>query len=229
MAAPTYASRWPLYAKQWNDMQRTRMSALQKTATRLLGYKQRYQAVEARTKVPWYMIAVIHMRESDADFTTQLAQGDPLDRVSTHVPKGQGPYRGADAWERAALIALEDAGLTKVIDWRLEKSLFFLEKYNGWGYANHGMVSPYLWAGTDQYVAGKYTADGVLDRTVVDGQLGCAPTMKTLADLDSTIQFVRETAEDTPPTPPVEELPTITITVTPAGSAHVRVVGSADD
>lgn len=228
MSAPTYGSRWPVYAEQWDNMERTRLSETRKTANRLLSYKDKYLAVEAKTKVPWYMIACIHQRESTADFTTQLAQGDPLGQVSTHVPKGQGPYYGEDAWERAALIALEDVGLTKVIDWRLEKIIYYWEKYNGWGYFHHGVPSAYVWAASNQYTSGKYVSDGVWSPSAVDQQLGCAALLKTLMELDNTIQPIRETKEEVPPEPVITEIPTITITVSPAKSAKIIIIGAAD-
>lgn len=229
MSAPTYGSRWPVYAEQWDNMERTRLSETRKTANRLLSYKDKYLAVEAKTKVPWYMIACIHQRESTADFTTQLAQGDPLGQVSTHVPKGQGPYYGEDAWERAALIALEDVGLTKVIDWRLEKIIYYWEKYNGWGYFNHGVPSAYVWAASNQYTSGKYVSDGVWSPSAVDQQLGCAAILKTLMELDNTIQPIRETKEDVPIEPIIPLVPpTISIVISPPGSVRVVVTGSAE-
>src|SRR5258708_11519711 len=79
-------------------------------AKRLIATKARYQAVEKKSGVPWPIIAVIHLRESSQNFNTQLAQGDPLSSVSTHVPRNQGPYYGSDAWERAAGRALIETG-----------------------------------------------------------------------------------------------------------------------
>ncbi|WP_164937438.1 hypothetical protein [Bradyrhizobium guangxiense] len=38
------------------------------------------------------LIAVSHYRESSQDFSKRLAQGDPWNRVSTHVPAGRGPF-----------------------------------------------------------------------------------------------------------------------------------------
>src|SRR6266576_3546423 len=84
---------------------------------KMLANKARYITVQNKTNAPWPVIAAIHVREASMNFNTQLAQGDPLNQVSIHVPKGQGPYFGKDAWERAALIALEDTGGTKWGDW----------------------------------------------------------------------------------------------------------------
>jgi lysozyme family protein len=157
------------------------------TVKKMLANKARYQAVEAKTGVPWPVIAAIHVREADMSFNTQLAQGDPLSRVSTHVPRGQGPYFGADAWERAAMQALSDTGGKTWGDWSAGGWTTFLEKYNGLGYANKGRPSPYVWAGTNQYTSGKYVADGQYSSTAVDTQPGCANLIIALAQLDTSI------------------------------------------
>ncbi len=167
---------------------------------RMLANKERYIAVQNKTHVPWPVIAAIHVREASMNFNTQLAQGDPLSRVSTHVPRGQGPYFGKDAWGRAALIALEDTGGTKWQDWTAGGWTTFLEKYNGLGYANRGKPSPYVWAGTNQYTAGKYVADGEYSSTVVDIQPGCANLILALAKLDPSIN-VNDLSVITKPTP----------------------------
>lgn len=189
---PTYGSLWPSYAKQWDRMalRSTREPELRRIAKRLYAAKERYVAVERKTGVPWYMIAVIHERESSQDWDASLAQGDPWDEVSIHVPRGRGPFH---SWEEAAIDALQYDGLTKVKDWRLEKVLYYLEKYNGWGYRRHGVPSAYLWAGSNIYSSGKYVADGQWSAMAVDKQAGCAPLIRCLMDLDETVRPVRET------------------------------------
>jgi lysozyme family protein len=77
-------------AKRWPEARLTRNFAAY--AKQLVAAKARYQAVEAKTGVPWYAIAVIHMRESSQSWAGSLAQGDPWNRVSTHVPAGRGPF-----------------------------------------------------------------------------------------------------------------------------------------
>lgn len=72
-------------------------------AKRLVAAKGRYQAVAARTGVPWPFIAVVHEREASQNWRTQLGQGDPLDMVSVHVPRGRGPFK---TWEDGAYDAL---------------------------------------------------------------------------------------------------------------------------
>lgn len=154
----------------------------------LIAAKPRYQAVEAKTGVPWAVIAVIHERESSQNWGRSLAQGDPWDRVSTHVPAGRGPFK---SWEEAAIDALENCHpfLARKKQWDIGSTLVNLELYNGAGYANMGKPSPYLWAGTDQYVRGKYVADGRFDPNHVDRQPGCANLLKGMMALDPTITF----------------------------------------
>lgn len=139
--------------------------------------KARYQSVEKTTGVPWWFIAVVHEREASQRWNTQLGQGDPLNKKSTHVPKGRGPF---NTWEEGAIDALVNCApyASKNKDWTPGGALAMLEKYNGLGYANKGLPSPYVWAGTDQYVKGKYTSDGVFDPDAVDQQLGCAGLLK---------------------------------------------------
>jgi lysozyme family protein len=168
----------------------SRQTEFRRIAKRLFDAKERYVSVQNKTGVPWYMIAVAHEREASQNWNTQLAQGDPLHRKSTHVPRGMGPY---DTWEEGALAAVNQSGLSKVKDWRLEKVLYYLERFNGWGYHNHGVPSAYLWAGSSAYRRGKYIADGVWSSTAVDTQSGCAPIIKYLMDLDPTIKPERET------------------------------------
>jgi lysozyme family protein len=103
--------------------------------------KARYQAVEAKTGVPWFVIAVIHERESSQDWTGSLAQGDPWNRVSVHVPAGRGPFK---SWEDAAVDALVNCPpyAARNKDRSTGGLLTMLEQYNGVGYANKGRRRP---------------------------------------------------------------------------------------
>lgn len=190
MSAPSYGSRWPTYAQQWDHANQTRHSEAMSIATKIFANKARYQAVEAKTGVPWYWIGPTHSRESDLDWHASLAQGDPWNRVSTHVPAGRGPFA---SWEAAAMDALHLDGLDKVQDWRLEKLIYYWEVFNGWGYYAHGVPSPYVWSGTSIQHPGKYVSDGVWSSTAIDSQLGTVAILKCLMELDPTIKPQRET------------------------------------
>lgn len=141
--------------------------------------KKHYLAVEKATGVPWWFIAVVHERESSQNFAKSLAQGDPWNKRSVRVPRGRGPFT---SWEEAAIDALTNCGpyAARNKDWSIGNALALLEKYNGLGYFNKGLPSPYIWAGTDQYKKGKYIADGKFDPEHVDQQLGTAGLLKRM-------------------------------------------------
>lgn len=163
-------------------------STVNSVAGRLCAAKARYQTVEAKTIVPWTIVAVIHERESSQSWAASLAQGDPWNRPSIHVPKGRGPFH---SWEEAAEDALvicpPHAANWK--DWTIGGALTLLEQYNGIGYFAHGLPSPYIWASTDQYHSGKYIADGHFDPSAIDHQLGCASLLKAMMAIDSSVRF----------------------------------------
>jgi lysozyme family protein len=169
--------------------------------------KVRYRAVSAKTGVPWAFIAVAHERESSQDWSGSLAQGDPWNRVSVHVPAGRGPFR---SWEEAAIDALVNCAphTARNGDWSIGGTLTMLEQYNGLGYASRGRPSPYIWSGTDQYVSGKYVRDGVYDPNTVDTQLGCAGLLLAMMALDPTITFTGVVLTQRPtPVPSVVKTP----------------------
>lgn len=196
-------------AKRWTQAKLTR--DFSSVAKRLVAAKARYQAVSARTGVPWFFIAVTHEREASQNWNTQLGQGDPLSSVSVHVPKGRGPFK---TWEDGAYDALVNCApfAAKNKDWSVGGTLTMLEQYNGLGYAGKGLPSPYIWSGTDQYVKGKYIADGVFDPEKVDQQLGCAGLILAMMAIDPTITFAG--AKLSPPTLP--EKPTHPSVTNPA-------------
>ena len=185
---------------RWRVAKQTRSTEAASIAARLYKAKARYQAVEAQTGVPWPAIAVIHERESSQDWKASLAQGDPWNRASIHVPAGRGPF---DSWEAAAIDALVKCPpfLARHKDWSIASALTALETYNGIGYASRGVPSPYLWSGTSQYRSGKYVRDGLYDPGKVDPQLGCAALLIALMKLDPEISFAgAKTAKSSPGT-----------------------------
>lgn len=189
--------------RRWNNAKLTRNYTT--IARNLVEAKSRYQSVAMSTGVPWAVIAVIHMRESSQNWATSLAQGDPWNKVSVHVPKGRGPF---SSWAEAAIDALVNCApyAARNKDWSIGGTLTKLEEYNGLGYAAKGRPSPYVWAGTNQYVSGKYVRDGVYDANVVDTQPGCANLLMAMMAIDPTITFTgSSTIPPAPAPPPVEQ------------------------
>lgn len=199
-------------ARRWADAKLVRNFS--SVAKRIVdpAAKGRYQAVTVRTGVPWAFVAVVHERECSQDWTGSLAQGDPWERVSVHVPAGRGPFK---SWEDAAVDALVNCAphAAQNNDWSIGGTLAKLEEYNGLGYAARGRPSPYIWSGTDQYKSGKYVRDGVYDPEAIDSQLGCAGLLMAMMALDPTITFTGTTIKPvksalTPVPPPSVTHPT---------------------
>jgi lysozyme family protein len=160
---------------RWHAATLLRGPAFVSVAQRLVAQpaKSAYVPVAIQTGVPWFVIAVIHERECSQDWHGSLAQGDPWDKESVHVPAGRGPFA---SWHDAAVDALVKCPPYAVRnkDWSAGGTLVLLEEYNGLGYAARGIASPYLWSGTSAYHGGKYVRDGVFDPNAYDTQLGCA-------------------------------------------------------
>jgi lysozyme family protein len=191
-------------AKRWAVAKPMRNFASVARALVAPSAKAQYVAVQQKTGVPWFFIAVVHERESSQDWKASLAQGDPWDKVSVHVPAGRGPFK---SWEEAAVDALVNCSpyAARNKDWSPGVFLTMLEEYNGLGYAMHGLPSPYVWSGTDQYKSGKYIRDGVFVAGIIDTQLGCAGLLMAMMALDKTIDL------DKPLTvPPVIVPPSVT-------------------
>jgi lysozyme family protein len=193
-------------AKRWANAKITRnFSAV---ARHLIApeAKARYQAVSVKTGVPWAAIAVIHERECSQNWAGCLAQGDPWNRVSVHVPAGRGPFK---SWEDAAIDALVHCApyAARNKDWSIGGTLTKLEEYNGLGYAARRQPSPYIWSGTDQYRSGKYVRDGVYDPNAVDSQLGCAGLLIAMMALDPNIRFDKAPPPATSPAPSPPSIP----------------------
>lgn len=183
------------YANRWNRMQITGTGVVNRAVDKLLKNKSRYQSIEAETDVPWYFIAICHMRESDANFNTYLGNGQSLSRKTTIVPKGRGPFA---SFEEGAIDALKLEGLTEEEDWSLEHILYLTEKYNGFGYMRMGKASPYVWGQTNIAGLGKYVSDGKYDPNAKETQPGTAALLKGMMDKDKSIKIgsVTKTAAD---------------------------------
>jgi lysozyme family protein len=164
----------------------TRSSEAVAVAKQLLVNRARFLTMQELSGVPALWVMPVFERENPS-FNSYLGNGDPLSHVTTHVPKGRGPFEDPNAWEKGATDALK---LDKVVggpDWTWPWACYRWELWNGVGPRNHGMPSGYLWSGTTIYQGGKYIADGVWSRGTWDQQLGCVEIARAIAELDQEI------------------------------------------
>lgn len=195
-------------------------------ARKLIANRARYEAVQAKTGVPWWWIACVHWRESSGDFAGVLHNGERIigtGRRTKLVPAGRGPFA---TWEEAAIDALTMPGkqLDRITDWSIPRALYQWERFNGTGYIARGVNSPYLFAATSLQQRGKYIADGKWSSTAWDEQLGTVAIAKALVELDPH-------ALDLPSKPsPAIEIGAATgavVAATAAGVPSPIVVGAA--
>lgn len=163
--------------------------------------KDKYVSVSTITNVPWAMIAAIHSLECSLNFNNHLHNGDPLSGKTFHVPAGR-PVAGNPpyTWEESAIDALEmkiNGGGWPKEDFQKAKEkdivsmLYLLELYNGMGYRKYHpeVKTPYLWAGTNRYISGKYVEDGKFDPSAVSGQIGAAILLNKIDNFNPTISI----------------------------------------
>lgn len=146
-------------------------------AAKLTTNRARYDTIAAAIGCPWYAVAVCHQMESGADFATYLGNGQTLNRRTTIVPIGRGPFA---TWEAGALDALRLHGWDKITNWELPRVLYEIERFNGFGYTTKGINSPYVWSFTDLYKSGKYIRDHVYSASAVSEQCGAAAILKSM-------------------------------------------------
>ncbi len=179
-------------AQRWAAMHilAPHVQALELVAARLVASEAKaiYQRISARTGVPWFVIAVIHEREASQSWHCSIAQGDPWNEVSRHVPRGIGPF---GSFADAAIFTLTRLPPHPATwqDWSAGGVLTLFELYNGLGYEQyHHEPSPYDWGATTIEQHGKYVADGVFNPQVWDSQIGCAALLKAMMELDPAIK-----------------------------------------
>lgn len=214
--------------ERWNSAKFTRSTQIESQAAQIMANRSRYDAVSAKTGVPWDVIAVIHYRESSCSFSGVLHNGERIigtGRKTTLVPKGRGPFQ---TWEQAAIDALVNCApyAAKNKDWSLGNTLDVLEAYNGLGYRKKGLPSPYLWAGTDQYTSGKYVADGKFDPNTVDKQLGAAAILMAIRGKAGEQTVAPPVDPTMQPAQPPKTIPKPSPAVVIAATASVSAAGA---
>ena len=130
-----------------------------------------YERVSHLTNIPWEIIGTLHGLEAQFDFAKQIFNGEQWSEKTTLVPKGKGPW---ESWERSTVAALRSSAYSPQ-NWGVVESAYFFERWNGMGYFNRGLYSPYLWAYLSPYAnqgGGKYVADGKFSETAISKQVG---------------------------------------------------------
>jgi lysozyme family protein len=157
------------------------MMEVRTVSAKLLQFRHKYETIERKCGVPWYLVGVLHYRESSFSFERNLCNGEDLDHITTMVPKGRGPYH---TWEESAIDALMLQNLHLIPHWSIERVIFEAERYNGFGYRKRGLESPYVWAYSNYHDGrGIYDTDGHFNPDKKTSQLGIAVVLVYLTTL----------------------------------------------
>ncbi len=135
-----------------------------------------YTKISKEIDMPRQLIAAIHFRESSCNFESYFQNGDPLGAPTVNEPKGV--Y--CETFTESAIMVLKNEyfvnaknNYSLTANSRDVASMCaFAETYNGWGYKENGMISPYVFSGTNIYTSGLYVSDRNFDNSFVDGRPG---------------------------------------------------------
>lgn len=206
MAKYTFEQLKASYTPLWRDAKVTKVAAAKSQAELILKHKAVYLLSEKDTNVPWWVIAIMHLREAGPQdvgkWQRVLHNGQRIigtGRKTTIVPTGRGPFTD---WRSATFDALVTVKhFDKIKDWSPERVAYIFESYNGFGYRGKGIPSPYLWGGTTVQKRGKYVADHVYDPNVMDSQIGAMAILMELMKLDASVLAGRPIPTPAPPKP----------------------------
>lgn len=205
----------PEYERRLAALNVTRKIEVHQRATAILRRSEviaNFKPVQEELGIPIVWGICSFERESGLDFRTSPAQGDRWDRVSVNVPRGVGPF---PSWTAAAIWSYKHDGIDKNSSpWSWPYMCWAWEKFNGFGPRDHGRVTGYDFAGTDEYdppvgKGGKYVSDGNWSASAVDRQLGCVPLALELVKLEPSLALDFHF-----PTPSADPIP---VTPTPTG------------
>lgn len=162
------------------------LERIKQVAQTILNNRDRYEkvALAVNSLMPWYVVGLIHNLEAGFDWHSHLHNGDPLTQRTVHEPSDRplkDPINGWQigySWEESAIDALIYDEFDQAKQWDMPAGiLWHLELFNGPGYRNQGIYSPYLWSGTYWYEKGKYGSDGRYDSELVSQQVGAGAVL----------------------------------------------------
>lgn len=176
-----FAALQPEYEKLLGSVRVTRSQVVSRGVDEIERVLASYEQTAADNGVPAAWIGPTDCRESDCNPRCGIGQGDPWNRTSVHVPRGEGPFASKAAADKFYLHYDHIDALPAGVTWTLPFACFDWEHWNGFGPRAHGRLSGYLWSCTDAYdtaaygghgLGGKYVADGVWDPSKLDPQPG---------------------------------------------------------
>jgi len=173
----------PRYEELFNScLLRSRwLPRISEIAAQIANFREQYEIVETQTTVPWWLVGILHYR--DLNFQeAHLHNGDPLTGRTVRPPQGYPVLPPANRRAYTFIESASDALRLRKFDVAKDRSiaawLWRLEGWNGFGYANLGLNSEYLWNGTNHFGSGNnrglMSADGSFNPNGTSQQVGAA-------------------------------------------------------
>lgn len=168
---------------------------------KILANKARYKRIADELGIPLAVIPLIETKEMASGvgkFDRYIGNGQPLNKKTTIVPKNRGPFKTWEAGVKDALITLKNYDDIK--EWTIERFLYEMERYNGFGYFNRGKESAYLWSMTLPHGrgTGKFVRDGVYDPNFIPKNIGVWACYQLLIQADRDFVISENRYEEVP-------------------------------
>jgi lysozyme family protein len=162
------------YREHINNMavQQPKLAAFNTVISELQRNRVRYEKVSQNLHIPWKLVAVIHYAKDLCDFRRDLETGHTYQQEN---------YK---TWEEAATVSIgrvleKFTGNYAIKGWSFEEMLALAEDYFEQGYYEKGILSPILWAGTNNYLKGRLTGNH-FEQDDLYYRLGVAPLVQLL-------------------------------------------------
>jgi lysozyme family protein len=133
------------------------------------------------------VIGAIHFREAGSNFLGHLHNGDNLRQKTKNVPANHppgpwppNPWDARLAFRTSAIDALQK--YKSVERWTVERALYTFESFNGFGYRDKNINSPYLWSYSDLYEKGGFPRDHYYDSNWVSKQAGLGLVIRAVSN-----------------------------------------------
>ena len=146
---------------------------------RIKSHSETYTEAVNNTRIPWYCVGIMDEMECSCNQSQHIHNGDPLTAKTVQVPAGR-PAIGEAPFTKLQSISdwITLKKWHQYHDWDVASILYRMELNNGFGYRRYRINTPYLWAGSNLYAAGKYVSDGSFSRSAISKQIGAALLLK---------------------------------------------------
>lgn len=144
----------------WAAMQidPARRPAIEKIARRIVSGRAQYDVISRASHVPWFVVGIIHALDGELRWNAEWEATAAANRFKARLPRSR--------WN-----SIEDIASA-------------LEEWDGLGYRQRGVHSPYLWGWTTAHIAGRIVGDGVFLPGAEAEAPGAMAVLRAMVEID---------------------------------------------